>query len=67
SLVQAGLGILQLARERELESMFLELLGEGGEQSGRKRRKKKQADADAAAAAANAEPVAASTSTEGQS
>jgi ABC-2 type transport system ATP-binding protein len=69
SLVEAGLGILQLAREKELESMFLELLGEGAEQSGRKRRRKKQADADAAAAAAVAEPVPAltSTSTEEQS
>jgi len=46
SLVQAGLGILQLAREKELESMFLELLGEGSEQPGRKRRKKRQAEAD---------------------
>jgi ABC-2 type transport system ATP-binding protein len=50
SLVEAGLGILELAREKELESMFLELLGEGQEQSGRKRRKKKQADAVAASA-----------------
>jgi ABC-2 type transport system ATP-binding protein len=58
TLVEAGLGILQLARERELESMFLELLGEGAEQSGRKRRKKKQAEADAAAAAAVAAPSA---------
>ena len=48
-LVQAGLGILELAREKELESMFLELLGESSEQPGRKRRKKKQAEADAAA------------------
>jgi hypothetical protein len=58
-LVQAGLGILELAREKELESMFLELLGEGNEQSGRKRRKKKQAEADAAnaeAAAPSKEP-----------
>ncbi|MEI9950664.1 MAG: ABC transporter ATP-binding protein [Pseudomonadota bacterium] len=54
SLVQAGLGILELAREKELESMFLELLGEGQEHSGRKRRKKKQADADAASAEAPA-------------
>ncbi|HEY3257125.1 MAG TPA: ABC transporter ATP-binding protein [Polyangiaceae bacterium] len=52
SLVQAGLGILELSREKELESMFLELLGEGSEQSGRKRRKKKQAEADAAQAEA---------------
>jgi len=48
-LVEAGLGILELSREKELESMFLELLGEGQEQSGRKRRKKKRADAEAAA------------------
>ena len=47
-LVQAGLGILELSREKELESMFLELLEEGEEHAGRKRRKKKQADADAA-------------------
>jgi len=57
-LVEAGLGILELAREKELESMFLQLLGEGGEQSGRKRRKKKQAEADASAPA----PVEPSTS-----
>jgi ABC-2 type transport system ATP-binding protein len=44
SLVQAGLGILELSRERELESMFLSLLGEGHEHGGRKRRKKKQAE-----------------------
>jgi ABC-2 type transport system ATP-binding protein len=54
SLVEAGLGILELAREKELESMFLELLGEGQEQGGRKRRKKKRAEADAAAAASRA-------------
>jgi ABC-2 type transport system ATP-binding protein len=50
SLVHAGLGILQVSREKELESMFLELLGESGEQPGRKRRRKKQAEADAAKA-----------------
>jgi ABC-2 type transport system ATP-binding protein len=47
SLVQAGLGILELSREKELESMFLSLLGEGQEQPGRRRRKKKQTEADA--------------------
>ncbi len=52
SLIQAGLGILELAREKELESMFLELLGESSEQPGRKRRKKKQAEADLAASVA---------------
>ena len=54
SLVQAGLGILELARERELESMFLELLGEGHEHAGRKRRKKKQGEQDTAASEAPA-------------
>jgi ABC-2 type transport system ATP-binding protein len=48
-LVEVGLGVLELRREKELESMFLELLGEGHEQSGRRRRKQKQAAADAAA------------------
>ena len=51
ALVHADLGILELAREKELESMFLALLGEGQEPAGRKRRKKKQAEADAAASA----------------
>jgi ABC-2 type transport system ATP-binding protein len=50
SLLQAGVGILDLSREKELESMFLKLLGEGSEQPGRKRRKKKQADRESAAA-----------------
>ena len=50
-LVQAGLGILELSREKELESMFLQLLGEGAEQAGRKRRRKKQSEADAAGVA----------------
>ena len=55
SLVQAGLGILELSREKELESMFLELLGEGAEHAGRKRRKKKQAEADNADAPASSQ------------
>ncbi|MEO7033192.1 MAG: ABC transporter ATP-binding protein [Polyangiaceae bacterium] len=42
SLIEAGLGILQFSKEKELENMFLELLGEGPEQPGRKRRKKKK-------------------------
>jgi ABC-2 type transport system ATP-binding protein len=53
TLLQAGVGILELAREKELESMFLELLGEGQDQPGRKRRKR-QADATAASASAEA-------------
>jgi len=55
-LVQAGLGLLELSREKELESMFLELLGEGPGEPGRRRRRKK-AEADAGAEpAANKEP-----------
>jgi len=46
TLIQAGLGILQFSKEKELESMFLELLGEGAAQPGRRRRKKKQAEAE---------------------
>ena len=49
TLVGAGLGVLQLGRERELESMFLELLGEGTDQPRRQRRKKKSAEITAAA------------------
>ncbi len=45
ALVEAGLGILELAREKELESMFLQLLGENQEHAGRKRRKKKREEA----------------------
>ncbi len=49
ALIDAGLGILELAREKELESMFLQLLGENQEHAGRKRRKKSAATASAAA------------------
>ncbi|MEO8900795.1 MAG: ABC transporter ATP-binding protein [Polyangiaceae bacterium] len=52
SLIEAGLGILQFSKEKELESMFLELLGEGPEQAGRKRRKKKR-PVEAAASSAD--------------
>ena len=44
SLLGAGIGILELSREKELESMFLELLEGGEDSAGRKRRKKKHAD-----------------------
>ncbi|HYQ01760.1 MAG TPA: ABC transporter ATP-binding protein [Polyangiaceae bacterium] len=44
SLIQAGLGILELSREKELESMFLELLEEGEDSAARKRRKRRHAD-----------------------
>jgi len=45
-LITAGVGILELSREKELESMFLELLEEGGDQAARKRRKKKHSEAE---------------------
>jgi len=48
-LIAAGVGILELSREKELESMFLELLEEGDDQAGRKRRKKRHADTELAA------------------
>lgn len=48
AVVEAGLGILELAREKELESMFLQLLGENQEHGARKRRKKSAAVAPAA-------------------
>lgn len=47
-LIAAGLGILELSREKELESMFLELLEEGEDQAGRKRRKKRHSDGEPA-------------------
>jgi ABC-2 type transport system ATP-binding protein len=56
SLIQAGFGILQFAKEKELENMFLELLGEDAAQPGRKRRKKKQAEAEALANGPAKEP-----------
>ena len=58
SLVQAGFGILQFSKEKELENMFLELLGEDQGQPGRKRRKKKKpGEPDTASAnASNAAP-----------
>ncbi len=68
ALVQAGLGILELSREKELESMFLELLGEGSEQAGgRKRRKKKQAAAASSepASSGSSDPSSSSGSSEG--
>jgi hypothetical protein len=54
-LVGADLGILQVARTRELENLLIDLLGEPAEASQGKRRKKKRAlegttEADAAEA-----------------
>ena len=53
ALVNAGLGVLQLARERELESMVLELLGEAGENAAARKKRKRAAQAEAAQSAAD--------------
>jgi len=46
ALVQADIGVLALGREQELESMFLELLGEG-EGAPQRRKKKRRKDGEA--------------------
>ncbi len=51
ALVQADLGVIALGREQELESMFLELLGETGEGAPVRRKKKRRKDGEAAAVA----------------
>jgi ABC-2 type transport system ATP-binding protein len=50
ALVQADVGVIALGREQELESMFLELLGESGEGAPVRRKKKRRKDGDAEAA-----------------
>jgi ABC-2 type transport system ATP-binding protein len=42
ALVQADIGVLSLGREQELESMFLELLGEGGDAAPRRKKKRRK-------------------------
>jgi ABC-2 type transport system ATP-binding protein len=54
AVVQADLGVIALGREQELESMFLELLGETGEGAPVRRKKKRRKDGDVAAGAAPA-------------
>jgi ABC-2 type transport system ATP-binding protein len=57
ALVQADVGVIALGREQELESMFLELLGESGEGAPVRRKKKRRKEGDdAPAAAASATP-----------
>jgi ABC-2 type transport system ATP-binding protein len=46
ALVRADLGVLALGREQELESMFLELLGESGENATPRRKKKRRKEGD---------------------
>ena len=52
ALVQADVSVLSLGREQELESMFLELLGESGEDAPVRRKKKRRKDGDGATSAA---------------
>jgi ABC-2 type transport system ATP-binding protein len=46
ALVQADIGVLSLGREQELESMFLELLGESGEGAPVRRKKKRRKEGE---------------------
>jgi ABC-2 type transport system ATP-binding protein len=48
ALVQANLGVISLGREQELESMFLELLGESGEGAPVRRKKKRRKEGEVA-------------------
>jgi ABC-2 type transport system ATP-binding protein len=55
ALVEANVGVIGLGREQELESMFLELLGETGEGAPVRRKKKRRKEGDAAPAVAPSE------------
>jgi ABC-2 type transport system ATP-binding protein len=48
ALVQGGVGVISLGREQELESMFLELLGESGEGAPIRRKKKRRKEGEPA-------------------
>jgi ABC-2 type transport system ATP-binding protein len=54
ALVQANVGVISLGREQELESMFLELLGETGEGAPVRRKKKRRKEGEAPPAAPEA-------------
>jgi ABC-2 type transport system ATP-binding protein len=58
ALVKADVGVIALGREQELESMFLELLGETGEGAPVRRKKKRRKDGEAQASAEPPPPVA---------
>ncbi|HEV8245905.1 MAG TPA: ABC transporter ATP-binding protein [Polyangiaceae bacterium] len=60
ALVGAGIGVLEVARQRELESMFLELVGEPIEGEKARRRRKKRRETERAADAAPSNGKAAS-------
>jgi ABC-2 type transport system ATP-binding protein len=47
ALVRADMGVISLGREQELESMFLELLGETGEGAPVRRKKKRRKEGEA--------------------
>ena len=57
ALVQADVGVIALGREQELESMFLELLGESGEGAPVRRKKKRRKEGEGAAEAPPAAPT----------
>jgi ABC-2 type transport system ATP-binding protein len=59
ALVQADVGVISLGREQELESMFLELLGESGEGAPVRRKKKRRKEGEEAPAVAPTEGGAA--------
>jgi ABC-2 type transport system ATP-binding protein len=54
ALVKADISVLGLGREQELESMFLELLGETGDGAAPRRKKKRRKEGEGAAPAAAA-------------
>jgi ABC-2 type transport system ATP-binding protein len=59
ALVQADVGVISLGREQELESMFLELLGESGDDAPVRRKKKRRKDGELPEAATATEGGAA--------
>lgn len=65
ALVKADVGVLSLGREQQLESMFLELLGESGDAAAPRRKKKRRKDGDAAEPNAGAETLGATSKPEG--
>lgn len=56
ALVKADVGVISLGREQELESMFLELLGETGEGAPVRRKKKRRKEGEAEEPAATETP-----------
>jgi ABC-2 type transport system ATP-binding protein len=68
ALVHADIGVLTLAREQELESMFLELLGEGADAAPRRKKKRrKEGEVETVVAPAAEKPAEPSASEGGAS